>query len=232
MIDFRKKLGKTESKLKTNPIDIYDSLDRTSETGPLRPVQEFILNEWFSKRIHEKDIIIKLHTGQGKTLIGLLILLSKLNSNNGPCLYLCPNNYLVTQTCYEANKFGIPYSVIESDGSIPSEFLNAEKILITTIQKLFNGKTVFGIGSKSIHLGTIVLDDSHACIDSIRNALSIKVNCEHKLYKTLFRLFESDIQEQGEGSFLEIKAGKYDALLPVPYWSWFEKKQEVLCKIR
>lgn len=46
MIDFRKKLGKKEVEKKINPLEIYDELDRRSVTGPLRPVQYKILDEW------------------------------------------------------------------------------------------------------------------------------------------------------------------------------------------
>ena len=50
MVDFKKKLGKKRIEKKVNPIEIYDSLDRRSETGPLRPAQEYILKEWFKKQ--------------------------------------------------------------------------------------------------------------------------------------------------------------------------------------
>jgi replicative superfamily II helicase len=56
------------------------------------------LKEWFTQRRELKDVIVKLHTGQGKTLIGLLILQSKLNQTGEPALYVCPNNNLVQQT--------------------------------------------------------------------------------------------------------------------------------------
>ncbi|MFQ7716561.1 MAG: DEAD/DEAH box helicase [Blautia sp.] len=65
--------------------------------------------EWYTKRRADKDLIIKLHTGEGKTLVGLLLLQSLLNSKEGPCLYICPNKYLVRQVCSEADKFGIPF---------------------------------------------------------------------------------------------------------------------------
>ncbi|TOD54958.1 hypothetical protein CGJ61_24255, partial [Vibrio parahaemolyticus] len=84
MVDFKKRLKKKEIVKKVNPIDIYESLDRRSETGPLRGSQETILREWFETRFGDKNTIIKLHTGEGKTLIGLLILQSKINAGKGP----------------------------------------------------------------------------------------------------------------------------------------------------
>ena len=79
MVDFKKKLGLKSIEKKVNPVEIYDVLDRKSETSDLRPVQKEILTDWWLHRKEDKDLILKLHTGQGKTLIGLLMLQSKLN---------------------------------------------------------------------------------------------------------------------------------------------------------
>jgi replicative superfamily II helicase len=78
MVDFKKRLKKKTIHKKVDPVEIYDSLDRRSETGPLRPSQQFILSNWFEKRKNDNNCIIKLHTGEGKTLIGLLLLQSKI----------------------------------------------------------------------------------------------------------------------------------------------------------
>lgn len=227
MVDFRKRLKNKSVPKKINPVEIYDSLDRRSETGPIRPSQEKILLDWFSERRERKNNIIKLHTGEGKTLIGLLILQSKINSGQGPCLYVCPNKYLAEQVRQEAKKFGIPYADISNSNELSDDFLLGTKILITHVQKVFNGRTIFGLGNKSIEIGAIVLDDSHACIDSIKDALTIKVPRGHTLYDAAMTLFGDDIRDQGEGSFLEIESGDYNTMLPIPYWSWFEKRQEI-----
>ena len=79
-IDFTKQLKKKIKKLSENPIEIYEDLDRSASVGPLRPVQVNILTEWYKNRKDNKELIIKLPTGAGKTLIGLLILKSKLNA--------------------------------------------------------------------------------------------------------------------------------------------------------
>lgn len=231
MVDFKKRLKNRSIVKKTDPIEIYDSLDRRSEAGPLRPSQEEILKNWHQNKINEKNNIIKLHTGEGKTLVGLLMLQSKINSQGGPCLYICPNIYLSEQVRAEAEKFGIPYCVISPDNTLPDDFSLGSKILITHVQKVFNGRTIFGLRNKSVDVGAIILDDSHACIDSIKSALTIKVDKEHGLYKAILNIFSDDIREQGEGSFLEIESGDYDTMLPIPYWSWFEKKAETLKKI-
>lgn len=227
MIDFSKRLKTKGLVKKVNPIEVYDSLDRRSETGPLRPSQLNILSDWFLNRSKNKDNVIKLHTGEGKTLIGLLLLQSKINETGMPCLYVCPNKYLAEQVKQDAKKFGIQY--VETSGSreLPEQFLNGEKILITHVQKVFNGLSKFGIGAKSLNVGSVVLDDAHACVDSIRSALTITVNKEHAIYKHFIELFSDDLSLQGEGSFLDIRDGDYNTMLPIPYWCWLDKIDEV-----
>ena len=92
MVDFGKRLAKKDPEKKVHPVDIYNDLDTSSEAGPLRSVQEEVLNTWFEVYQKERDVILKLHTGQGKTLVGLLILQSLLNQGNGPCVYNTPWN--------------------------------------------------------------------------------------------------------------------------------------------
>lgn len=230
MVDFKRKLTLGKVSRKTEPQELYKTLDRKSVAGPLRPAQEYILNEWYQNHHDDKDLVIKLHTGEGKTLIGLLILQSMINSKEGPCLYVCPNIYLVTQVCEEAEKFGIPYCIIGDDKEIPDEFLSGEKILITHAHKIFNGKSVFGIDNHYIKIGTVILDDSHACVDVIKDAFTITIskNDNELIYSKIFSLFSDDLMEQGEGSFMDIQAGNYETFLPVPYWSWIDKRVEVL----
>lgn len=229
MINFKKKLDSVKSEPKTNPIEIYDTLDRKSVVGPLRPVQNEILTKWYNDYRNQTDIIVKLHTGEGKTLVGLLILLSSLNSGMGPCMYVCPNKFLRDQVCAEAEKFGIPYCV-EKDSEIPVEFENNKEILIVHAQKVFNGLSVFGIGNRCVQVGTILLDDSHTCIDVMKNASNIDIDRakEKDLYDDLFKLFEDDLRGQGEGSLMDIEDGASDTIIPIPYWCWNEKRDEVL----
>ncbi|WP_315288786.1 DEAD/DEAH box helicase family protein [Leptotrichia massiliensis] len=229
MIDFKKKMNKNSIQKKINPIDIYNDLDRKSDTSSLRPTQEKILTQWFTE--NKRDTIIKLHTGEGKTLIGLLMLQSILNENKGPCLYICPNKYLVSQVCAEAKKFGFSYCTFD-DGDIPDDFENGKKIMITHAHKVFNGLSKFGINNKSMKIGAIVLDDSHTCIDIIKEAVTITIDKEKnkELYKDIVSIFEEDLKDQGEGSFSDIISddNDYETIMEVPYWSWMDKKTEIL----
>ena len=71
MVDFKKRLAGKKAERPTDPVKLYDTLDRAHDKGPLRPAQAAVLKDWFASHREQQDVIVKLHTGQGKTLIGL-----------------------------------------------------------------------------------------------------------------------------------------------------------------
>ena len=231
MIDFNKRIQEQQKGKPTNPIDIYDTLDRVVEKGPLRPAQEAILQEWYEVRKDERDLIIKLHTGQGKTLIGLLMLMSRLNSKDGPVVYVCPNKYLANQTREQAKQFGIKTCDFDSANNFPDAFWDNSSILVTYVHKLFNGLTKFGLGNQSVQVDSIVLDDSHACIDSIEASATLIIPKESDLYNDILEIFKDSLEVQGYAKFQEIKSGESNDVMLVPYWSWFDLHREVVQKI-
>ncbi len=76
MVDFAKKLGGKKVEKVSDPVRLYETLDRAHDKGPLRPSQLAVLSAWNEGGRKRKDVIVKLHTGQGKTLVGLLMLLT------------------------------------------------------------------------------------------------------------------------------------------------------------
>lgn len=236
MVDFKKLLGGNKKVKETDPLEIFKRLDKESGKEYLRPHQETILSQWNARFLDRKDTLVKLHTGQGKTLVGLLMLQSSLHSGSGPAVYLCPNKYLIRQTIEEAKSFGIPIVEFPEIGSNPPlEFSNSEAILITTCKKLFNGKSIFGVtGSnrEEIKIGTIVMDDAHKCLDIIRDSFSIKISKKqgdrtNQIYHDLWSLFEPGLMRQASGTCIDIKADS-EAHMAVPFWIWNEKIADVL----
>lgn len=225
MVDFTKRLASKTVSKETDPIALYDTLDRASDKGPLRPSQQAILQEWAKTGRAERDVIVKLHTGQGKTLVGLLMLQARLNEGKGPAVYLCPNNFLIEQTCEQAKQFGI--ATCRADPDLPEAFQNSEQILVTSVQKLFNGLTKFGLDRSSLAVGTLLMDDAHACADAIREACKIRLESSEQAYNQLRTLFAAELEQQGVGTYADICNNKSDALLPVPYWVWRDRETEV-----
>ncbi len=211
MVDFKKRLAAKVVEAVTDPVKLYDTLDRATNKGPLRPAQTDVLEKWFASHPLPRDVIVKLHTGQGKTLIGLLILLARLNEKKGPAVYLCPDNFLIEQTCTQAKEFGVATCVAEPD--LPEEFIDGKKLLVTSVQKLFNGLTRFGLHKKSIEVGTLLMDDAHACADIIRQQCRIRLPATDPAYSAIRTLFAADLEGQGAGSYADTAA---PARLPPP----------------
>ena len=225
MVDFGKRLSRNRIQAIVDPLELYETLDRAHDKGPLRPSQQSVLAEWFKSRRSQRDVIVKLHTGQGKTLIGLLILQSRLHENRGPVLYLCPNNFLIAQTCEQAEQFGI--STCTPDPELPDDFYSSKKVLVTSVKKLFNGLTKFGLKNRSASVGTLLMDDAHACSDAIRDSFRIKITRDDPAYNELMTLFEKDLIQQGQGTYADIANKKYNDYLPVPYWSWLDHENDI-----
>lgn len=225
MVDFNKRLAGKKAEKAIDPIRLYETLDRAHDKGPLRPAQLSVLEEWFTHQQAVRDVIVKLHTGQGKTLIGLLMLQARLNDLKGPALYMCPDNFLIDQTCEQAKQFGI--QTCKSDSELPQDFINSEKVLVTSVQKLFNGLTKFGLNRQSLSVGTLLMDDAHACADTIREACRIRIQKCEPSYGLIKTLFSGDLEQQGVGTFADICNDKRDAILPVPYWSWVAREDDV-----
>lgn len=154
-IDFSKL--KNSNELTTNPKEIFQELRTNKPYNSLRPVQTEVLDKWHNLE-NNKDTIIKMNTGSGKTLVALLILESCIRRGKYPAVYLTPNNQLVCQVISEAKKFNIAVT----DNVDDYEFAQGNKILVTNIFTIFNGKSIFGVNKERFKIGAIVIDDVHA----------------------------------------------------------------------
>jgi len=238
-VDFNELLGKTQASKIINPIDIFENLDKEEDKAYLRPGQKNVLELWDKNHRNDINTIVKLHTGEGKTLIGLLMLQSLLNEGYGPALYLCPDKTLVRQTVAQANSFGVRIIEFSKESTqIPPDFLNSEAILIATCEKLFNGKSVFGVEGTSREIkeiGAIVIDDAHRCLEIIRDKFSIQSykytdgkREQNPVFSDLFQLFSKSLEDQAAGTFNDIIQEQDECFIPVPFWTWYENQDEVM----
>lgn len=238
MVDFSKMLTEDDSPEPTNPADIFHSLPRSdTKFDYLRDVQGEVLKAWHDRR-SDRDIVIKMNTGSGKTLVGLLMLQSLLNEQVGPSLYLCPNKQLVEQVLTTGSEIGL--SVV-GDGpttELPHEFLNSEATYVTTFKKLFNGRSVFGIPGSNrppVTVGGILVDDAHSCLSIARETVTVSLESGSAGYKKIFGLFKSVLNDQCASKVAELEQGYPWTTLPVPYWAWMDRQSDVaavLAKLR
>ncbi len=230
-IDLRKLASPKKLQKPIHPLEIWNGLDRAVGKEYLRPIQEQVLRQWFDQRTRV-DTIIKMNTGTGKTLVGLMMLQSSLSEGVGPALYLCPDNYLVKQVLDQAKQFGVNCAAFsDTTRDIPPDFSNGEAVLVTNIKKFFNGRSIFGVkgGSRpAAQVGTLLLDDAHACVEQIRSQFAIVLGNKHPAYLKILTLFGSSLRQQRPGTYAEICASDYSKFLAVPYWSWLESQEALI----
>ena len=144
MVDFKKMNSGSDSS-PTDPLKIFQRLPKPPHINDLWESQSEALKLW-SRRRKEQDLVIKLNTGGGKTLVGLLVGQALINELGKPVLYLSPNNQLVSQTMEKAGEIGIVACSYQSGpGDLPAAFDNADAILVASYQALFHGRSKFGI---------------------------------------------------------------------------------------
>jgi replicative superfamily II helicase len=147
----------------TEPRRIFTTLpSKDQRYAYARDVQSEVWEAWHGRRT-ERDLVIKMNTGGGKTVVGLVILKSCLNEGAGPAVYITPDVYLAQQVREEARRLGIE----TTDDPQDAGFLSSQAILIANVYKLFNGRSVFGVQGgyrPLVEIGTILVDDAHACI--------------------------------------------------------------------
>lgn len=228
-IDFSKLLKSTKSD-DIEPRDIFMALpgkDKKYEYP--RDVQSDVWKKWFECR-DNKNNIIKMNTGSGKTTVGLLILKSCLNEGVGPAVYVVPDAYLVEQVCKEAQTLGIKTSTDEKDLS----FIRGQSILIINIHKLINGKSVFGMRRvNNVEIGSIIIDDAHACLTTIKDQYTLQIPRETEMYSKILQLFSESLKNQCVNKFTELcRTDSRDLFMLVPYWEWQEHQNEVYEIIR
>ncbi len=157
----------------TSPREIFNLLpNKHARYKYPRDVQTQVWDRWLPRRA-ERDLVVKMNTGGGKTVVGLLMLKSCLNEGVGPAVYVTPDNYLVSQVVKEAGDLGIAVTTDTGAGA----FLQGKAILVINIHKLVNGLSVFGTTDTGVKipLGVVLVDDAHACLSSTESQFTLTV---------------------------------------------------------
>ncbi|MFM5429881.1 DEAD/DEAH box helicase [Aeromonas veronii] len=222
ILDFGKLNAGTAAK-QTDPRKIFTMLKRDARFKRPLDEQADVLDVWYERRA-ARDLTIKMNTGGGKTVVGLLCLQSSLNENIKPAVYITPDSFLVEQVLDEAKALGISATENEKD----PEFIAGRSILVANVHKLFNGRSVFGVDHKKIPIGCVVIDDAHACLGVVNDQFCIKSEAGSPVYNGLLELFENDLKAQSPTGLLDIKEGERSIVMTVPYWAWQSNQDAVL----
>lgn len=213
----------------TDPREIFKNLTKKPGYGYLRNIQVEFLNCWYENR-EEKQFVGLLETGMGKTLISLLILMSKMNENKQPVVYLLPNNQLVAQALEQANNFGIP--VTSKENMNFGGFWDGKEILITNFQTMFNGNSLFGVKNKTQtqKVGTILIDDAHKAseIALSQGTVTVSKTENMELYNQLLLLLKPSLKQQNNYKFETMQQEvRVNSLMKVPYWAIVENVEKI-----
>ncbi|WKT60703.1 DEAD/DEAH box helicase family protein [Microbulbifer thermotolerans] len=181
MIDFSKiGTGNTVDTV-LPPREIFNALPKKDAVKFQYPrdVQSQVWSKWHERR-DENSLVIKMNTGSGKTVVGLLILKSCLNEGKSPAVYVCPDKYLVKQVIDAAKELGVE---VTDDVNSP-RFLSGKSILVINIYKLVNGKSVFGVGDEGakLKISSLIVDDAHACLDTVEDQFTINIPSTSNIY--------------------------------------------------
>lgn len=232
MVDF-KKLAASKSKPKPiNPREIFNSLPKPPGINDLYASQAEVLDAWFPRRT-DRDIVVKLHTGGGKTLVALLMAQSVMNELGEPVIYLAPTNQLVDQVISKSKEYGIPTVRYVSGQHFAPEFYDGKAVIVGAYETLFNGRSRFGLrnsGQDIIKSGTIILDDAHVALSSVRKQFSLTIETKQHpdVYSDLAGRFRPAFADVGRpGSFADVTGGKDYGVMEVPSWAWQKKLPEV-----
>ncbi len=232
MVDF-KKLAASKSKPKPiNPRDIFNSLPKPPGINDLYASQAEVLDAWFLRRT-DRDIVIKLHTGGGKTLVALLMAQSVINELGEPVIYLAPTNQLVDQVVAKSKEYGIPTVRYVSGQPFAGDFYDGKAVMVGAYETLFNGRSRFGVrnsGQNIIKVGTIILDDAHVALSSVRKQFSLTIDAKDHpdIYADLAGRFRTAFTDVGRtGTFADVTNGKDYGVIEVPSWAWQKKLPEV-----
>ena len=220
MVDF-KKLVKTKTKVDVkNYIDLFNTLDRQTSHIELRTIQQEVL-KIISESRQERDLILKLSTGTGKTTIALLYLLSFMEESKEPVVYLCPTRQLTKQVQSECEKLGIKSVNYQQGESHPGiDGISAKAIIICTYKKLFNAKTTFDRPDVLLRPYAFVLDDAHAGIEEIRDSFTLNISGD-SLHEELLKILNNSCRLYNHGLWYDIfERHERTQLMEIPYWVW------------
>ena len=222
-LDFDALLDQGEDPI-IDPREIFMTLSRERAFAFPRDIQTEVMNAWFQQR-DKADTFIKLNVGSGKTLVGLLLLQSSLNEGVGPAIYISPDKQLVNQVLEEATRLGI----VATDDPFSGDFQSGEEILVTTVHRLFNGRSIFGVGGEvKIRIGSIVIDDAHACVNAINQQFRIELPHDHTAYMEIFRIIDADLKKQNYSRYLDLKDNNPHVTMEVPYWIWIDEQERII----
>lgn len=146
--------------------------------------------------IQSTDVAIQLPTGSGKTLVGAVLADWRRRKFNERVVYLCPTRQLAHQVSQHAQeRYGLDVALLVGrkdnfDPKLSGDYLNAQRIAITTYSALFNVNPFFN----DPHV--VICDDAHAAEQYIAKYWSVEfdVNDDQVLFAALCNILKDCLE--------------------------------------
>ncbi len=175
--------------------------------GPLAR-QADVWREYVDKALELSDVAIRLPTGSGKTLVGIVLGEWRRRKFDERVVYLCPTNQLVHQVVEQArNQYGIDvasFTGSKSDYLLEDQnaYRRKEKIAVTSYSALFNTNPYFN------NPDVVIIDDAHSAENYISSLYSLVIDRHtHKeLYEMIVCLLEDNLPEVNLSKAFETKS--------------------------
>ena len=190
-----------------DPLELFDSLTlRSTVVQEIWRPQADALRDWHQARaVH--DVLFKLNTGAGKTLVGLIAAQSIVNETQGKVIYVCANNQLLEQTKEKATEYGIETSTYYGGRWTGDVYDRGQGPALTNYQAVFNGKSIF----RREALVGAVFDDAHTAHAIIRDQFTIRLDRDRfsNIYGAVVDLTRGPYRDMGKGPiFDEVVSGR------------------------
>jgi hypothetical protein len=174
-------------------------------------------------QLNEKDVVIKLSTGSGKTVVGLVYAEMNRRRHRGePSIYLCPTTQLVEQVLQTGHAIGVRVSAFPDKG-YPYDAFAGDTVLVCSYDRLFNSKSVFK--NKSIMPSSVVLDDVHAGVERVKGCYT--ANVPSACFSAIRALLAPLCERTDPATWNAILMNQGDARYEVPFWVWSSVQEQV-----
>jgi hypothetical protein len=177
---------------------------------------------WFDVRTKGDDIAIEMHTGGGKTLVGLLVGQASVNEQRRPGFYVCPTIQLVEQTRARAEECGIETATyVNREWQDREVFDAARGLCITTYAAVFNSRA--RLAREGVRPGIFIFDDAHVAGEEVRSQFTLRIGSSHEAYRPILDLVRRHFTGPHEAAKLQA-IGRGDSL-PLLYLPQYEMRR-------
>lgn len=201
------------------PEDLYDILQGPdSNVKNLWSQQADALRAYYENFKDSQDVALEIPTGDGKTLVGLLIAEWRRRKFRERVAFVCPTNQLAHQAARKAVGYGVDAVLLIGSHRNWSDaertaFQSGNAVAITNYHHIFNS-------DPKIDGQVLVFDDAHAGEPAVAGRWTIEEERGTDLYKALREIVEPSLPGHFAGAIgeddLDPKA-RYDVeLVPPP----------------